>query len=268
MIKRLELIPAQRRGLVLEHIQKHGAISIQQLVETIAVSSSTIRRDLEELEAEGYIERTRGGALIQRTRKSTFEPKTTVAAEFAREEKRAIAARAAEMLEAGNSVIFDSSTTVREVARLVAKKNLTLTAITNDLSIGEILGAASATTVVIPGGTLRSGSVTLRGEPGHAFWRTIHVDIAFLGTHAISDGRLSETSLDVAAQKRMMIEAAERVVLVADSSKFQPAAFCQICSLDMLDEMITDENISPDNAQMVRDAGIDLIIVPLAAEPN
>lgn len=260
MSDRIELIPAQRRALVLEHIQKQGAVSIQELVKTTGVSGSTIRRDLEELETEGFLERTRGGALIERPRKATFEPKTAIAAELSREEKRAIARIAVEMLKPGDSVIFDSSTTVREVARLVASRDLGITAITNDLGIGEILGSSHAVTVVVPGGTLRPGSLTLRGEPGIAFWRTIRVDLAFIGTHAISAGFLSETSLELAAQKRLMIAAAQRVVLLADSSKFQPAAFCQICPLQDLDEIVTDERISADAAQMVRDLGVQLTL--------
>jgi DeoR family transcriptional regulator of aga operon len=264
MAKRPELIPAQRRALVLEHIQKQGAVSVQQLVESIGVSGSTIRRDLEELETEGFLERTRGGALIERSNKPTFEPRTTISAEFARDEKRAIARIAVEMVKAGDSVIFDSSTTVREVARLVSQSGLAVTAITNDLGIGEMLGSSRTATVVIPGGTLRPGSLTLRGEPGLEFWRTIHVDLAFIGTHAIAAGFLSETSLEVAAQKRLMIAAASRVVLLADSSKFRPAAFCRICEIDAVDEVVTDDGIGAESAEMVRELGVKLTLAPTA----
>jgi len=268
MARRPELIPAQRRALVLEHIRTQGAASIQSLVDAIAVSGSTIRRDLEELEAAGLLERARGGALLERTRKSTFEPPASIAAELARPEKQAIGLAAAEILKPGESAIFDSGTTVRELARRVAALNLSLTAVTNDLGIGTILGNATAIDVVIPGGSLRRGSLTLRGEPGESFFKTIHADIAFIGTHAISNGYLSETSLEVATIKRLMIGAARRVVLLADSSKFQPAAFCKISELGAIQEMITDEGVSQDDAQMIRDFGIELTIVPIGSRPN
>lgn len=262
MARRAELIPAQRRALVLEHIRQRGVASIQELAEAINVSGSTIRRDLEELEAAGYLERTRGGALLERTRKSTFEPEAAVAAAFARPQKQAIGAAAAAMIGRGESVILDSSSTVRELARAIARRDIALTAVTNDLGIGSELAGSPAITVVVPGGTLRPGSLTLRGEPGQAFLETIHVDTAFIGTHAISDGHLSETSLEIAVLKRLMIAAARRVVLLADSGKFQPAAFCRICDVSDIHEMVTDAGIAPQDAQALRDAGVEVTIAP------
>ncbi len=262
------MIPAQRRAMVLEQVQRRGTISIQELVEVIAVSSSTVRRDLEELEAEGLLERTRGGALVQSTRRSTYEPTTAVAAGLAREEKKAIAKYAIGMLRSGQSVIFDSSTTVREVAYLVVSSGLPITALTNDLGIGEVLGSSNLVTVIIPGGTLRPGSLTLKGEPGLEFWRTIRADVLLLGTHAISEGSLSETSLDLAAQKRLMISTAERVVLLADSGKFQSPAFCQICSLSTVSEIVTDSKISDADLQMIADHGVKVQIVAVDSRPH
>lgn len=263
MARRAELIPAQRRALVLEHIRQRGVASIQELADAISVSGSTIRRDLEELETAGYLERTRGGALLERTQKSTFEPEAAMAAEFARAQKQAIGAAAAAMISKGESIIFDSSSTVRELARNVARRNIALTAVTNDLGIGSELARSPAINLVVPGGTLRPGSLTLRGEPGQAFLETIHVDTAFIGTHAISNGHLSETSLEIASLKRLMIAAARRVVLLADSSKFQPAAFCKICELSDIHEMVTDEGISPQDAHALRELGVEVVIAPL-----
>lgn len=263
MARRGELIPAQRRALVLEHIRSRGAASIQELAEAIAVSNSTIRRDLEELELAGYLERTRGGALLERTQKSTFEPEAALAAEIARPQKQAIGGVAANMIRKGESAIFDSSSTVMELARIVATRDLALTAVTNDLGIGSILARNAMINVVVPGGTIRPGSQTLRGEPGQKFLETIHTDITFIGTHAISGGYLSETSLEIAALKRLMIAAARRVVLLADSSKFQTVAFCRICAISEVHQIVTDDGLRSDDAQSLRDFGIDVIIAPV-----
>lgn len=251
-----DLIPAQRRALLLEHLREQGAASIQALSQSISVSASTIRRDLEELEQSGYLERTRGGAMVERTRKSTFEPTADLAAEISRPQKHAIGALAATLVSRGDSIIFDSSTTVLEAARLIAAGDMPLTAVTNDLGIGAVLAANASVSVVVPGGTVRHGSLTLRGEPGQQFFQTIHADIALIGTHSIADGFLSETSLEIATLKRLMIGAARRVILLADSSKFQAAAFCRICALADLDEIITDRRLREEDAQMLDDAGV------------
>src|SRR5580658_7215276 len=107
--RRPELIPAQRRAFMLEHIRKRGAASIQELSDAVGISISTVRRDLEHLEERGYLERSHGGALIQKQTQSTFEPEAAINAQFARAEKEAIGQIAAATLRKGESVIFDSS---------------------------------------------------------------------------------------------------------------------------------------------------------------
>jgi DeoR family transcriptional regulator, aga operon transcriptional repressor len=254
--RRLEVIPAHRRALVLEHIRERGAASIQELSEAIRASVSTIRRDLEHLEEKGYLERTHGGALLQRTTHSTFEPEAAISARLAHPEKQAIGKAAAATLKAGESVIFDSGSTVLAAAQAVVGRDIALTAVTNDLGIGQVLANAANIRVVVPGGSVRPGSLTLVGEPGHDFFANIHVDIAFVGTHAIARGLLTETSLELAAVKRAMIAAARRVVLLADPSKFQPAAFCTICEIGAVDEIITTRAADPEEVKALEDLGV------------
>src|ERR1700759_5105500 len=151
--RRPELIPAQRRAFMLEHIRKRGAASIQELSEATGISISTVRRDLEHLEERGYLERSHGGALIQRQLQSTFEPEEAISAEFARAEKGAIARAAAATLHAGESVIFDSSSTVLAAARACVERDIALTAVTNDLGIGQALSASRTVRLLLLGGT-------------------------------------------------------------------------------------------------------------------
>ena len=141
--RRPELIPAQRRAFMLEHIRKRGAASIQELAEAMGASLSTVRRDLEHLEQRGYLERSHGGALIQKQLQSTFEPEAAITAEFDRPEKESIGLAAAATLHSGASVIFDSSSTVLAAARASVERDIALTAVTNDLGIGQALSASS-----------------------------------------------------------------------------------------------------------------------------
>lgn len=262
---RPELIPAQRRAFMLEHIRKRGAASIQELSEAIGISLSTVRRDLEHLEARGYLERSHGGALIQKQLQSTFEPEAAITAEFDRPEKESIGLAAAATLHSGESVIFDSSSTVLAAARASVERDIALTAVTNDLGIGQALSASNRIRVLCLGGTVRPESLTVLGEPGESFLGDLRVDVAFIGTHAISGLTLTETSLEAAAMKRAMISAARRIVLLADASKFGAAAFCKICELTAVHELITDDRADPAEIARVRDLGLEVKVVPSMA---
>jgi DeoR family transcriptional regulator of aga operon len=260
-IKRPELIPAQRRAFMLEHIRKRGAASIQELAEEIGISMSTVRRDLEHLEERGYLERSHGGALIQKPVQSTFEPEAAIAAEFDRSEKESIGYAAAKTVSSGASVIFDSSSTVLAAARACVERGTPLTAVTNDVGIGQTLSMAPAVRVVILGGTVRPGSLTAVGEPGEGFLANLSTDIAFIGTHAISGTSLTETSIEAAAMKRAMIASARRTILLADASKFRAAAFCRICDIRDIDEMITDDRADASEIERLRDLGLTVTVV-------
>ena len=266
-----ELIPAERRALVLEHIQQRGAASIQELSDAVGASPSTVRRDLEHLEERGYLERSHGGALIQRRQpQSTFEPESAISAQFARPEKKAIGLAAASMLSGGESVIFDSSSTVAMAAQACIDRDLALTAITNDLGIGQMLATSAKICTVVVGGTVRPGSLTLTGMPGEGFITKLHADIAFIGAHAISKGVPTETSLEAAAMKAAMISAARRVVLLADASKFQIAAFCRICDPSAVHEVVTDDRAPEAGIAALREAGVTVLVVArlLERDPN
>ena len=238
---RVERIPAQRHAAILEHLRTRGAASIPELTEAMAASPSTVRRDLDYLAERGYVERTHGGATLST---GSTEVDSSISSHIAQREKAAIGRLTVNWVRADMTIIFDSGTTVLEAARAIADSELPITAITNDLSIAQILGGKGNNQVIVPGGTLRPGSQTLLGNPGATFLRGIHVDLAFLGTHAITDNLLTDSSLDLADVKRAMIQAARQVVVLADSSKFGPTCNFDICTLSEIDEVISDDGLS------------------------
>lgn len=264
MAVRSPVIPAQRRGLVLEFLLQRGAASIQELTDALGISASTVRRDLEQLEHEGHVRRTHGGAVISSATHSTFEPAAAIAAQASRAEKSAIGRAAAHTLSPGESVIFDSGSTVLAAAQMVVERGIALTAVTNDLGIGQALAGSGRIRVVLPGGTVRPGSLTLIGEPAQSFLANLHVDVALIGVHAVSAGILTETSIEIAAIKRAMIAAARRVVLLVDSTKFQPAVFCKICDAIAVHEVITDSAATPGCLAELRSLGVKVTTVEVA----
>src|SRR6266851_2290681 len=264
MMEHPNFIPEQRRGLVLEFLLQHGTASIQELSDAFGASASTVRRDLEKLEEEGHVRRTHGGAVLCSAAHSTFEPDAAVAAQISHAEKSAIGRVAAHLLSEGDSVILDSGSTVLAAAKVAVERRIALTAVTNDLGIGQVLASSEKIRVVVLGGSVRRGSLTLVGEPGQSFIADIHADVAFIGTHAISNRLLTETSIETASIKRAMIAAARRVVLLADSTKFRSAAFYKICDVTAVHEVITDSGAGPHLLAELRDAGLKVTVVEAA----
>lgn len=257
----VSLLPAQRRQRIVEFLRQHGAVTLSQLEQALDASVSTLRRDLEALAADGVVERTHGGALLRQQGYSAFEPDAKAASELSPREKRAIGHAAAEQLQPYQSVIFDSGSTVLEAARAAAARGIPLTAVTNDLAIAQVLGAASNVQVHVFGGHLRPGSQTLVGESLIAAAAQIQADVLLCGAHAVTDGVLSETSPEVAAVKRALLKAARSRRLLVDASKFRPRTFMEVAPVTAFDTLITDAAVATEEADRLRALGLVLTLV-------
>jgi DeoR family transcriptional regulator of aga operon len=249
-------IPAERHARILEFLSRQGAASIHAIAAEISASPSTVRRDLDELTEAGYLERSHGGAALRSRSFTTFEPSREIAERLALPEKIAIGAFAASLLENGQSVIFDSSSTVHEAARAVVARDLSLTAITTDLGIAQELNRSPRARVIVPGGTMRKDSLTLTGDPALGLLATLNVEIAFIGIHSLAGLKPSETTLEIAAMKRALIAASQRIILLADSSKFENPAFCEVTKLETFDQIVTDTGISEEIRHALRERGV------------
>ena len=254
------LLPAQRRQLIVDFLHRHGAVTLQQLAHALRVSLSTLRRDLDGLHEEGVVDRTHGGALLRHQEYSTFEPEISAALELSPHEKSEIGFAAADGLVRGQSVIFDSGSTVMEAAKAVVARKVEILAVTNDIQIAQILGSSPHVRVHLFGGQLRAGSNTLIGEEVLSGARTIRADVLLFGAHAVTDGVVSETSPEVAAVKRALMQSASSRRLLVDSSKFRPRVFMKVCEVNELDEIITDAGVPQDELERLRGAGVRMTI--------
>ncbi|MDQ0395027.1 DeoR/GlpR family DNA-binding transcription regulator [Labrys monachus] len=267
--KRVEIIPAKRRAMILEHLRINGAASIQELAEAIGGSQSTIRRDLEQLMEGGYLERTHGGALLVPPLQATFERESAINAHLQRAQKIAIGIEAAQRLNTRESVIFESSSTVMEAARAALTRDLTLTVVTNSLDIALLASGVPSWRVIMPGGTIRPGGWrALTGEPGESFFQTVHADLCFTGAYAVTGNLLTDAALEVASLKRAMIRSARRTIALVDSSKFTAPAFSTFCDLSAIDELITDDGILPEHLASLRSYNVKVTVVPVRDVPE
>lgn len=244
--KRVEMLPAKRQAMILEHLRTRGPTPIGELAAALGGSQSTVRRDLEHLMQHGYLERTYGGAVLVPPLHTTFESEQSISAQMRRAQKIAIGKAAAAMLNPRESVIFDGSTTVLEAVRAATCRDIPLTTITNSLDIAHVCAEVPNWRVVMPGGTIRSGTRFLVGDHGNAFFKTVHADVCFVGALAVTRTILTDASLEVSALKRAMLQSARRTVLLVDSSKFTSPAFCTFADLADIAAIITDDGVDPD----------------------
>lgn len=258
----MEVLPAQRRARILDQVREHGAASINELAKELQASLSTIRRDLDQLTEEGYLERTHGGVLLRRTEPTTFEAEAVLNVHKAVKQKRAIGLVAAQRINPGSSLFCDSSSTVEHAMRVLVEANIPLTVATNSLTIAALCASGQTMRVIVPGGTVRAGTVSMFGQPGEHFLQSLHADVCFLGTHSITGTVLTEASLEAVITKKTMIANSRKTILLADSSKFQLPSFCTIANIDQVDEIITDTGVLPEHLAAFDNLNLKVTVVP------
>ena len=266
--KRVEIIPAKRRAMILERLRRDGAASILELADEIGASASTIRRDLEQLTEGGYLERTHGGALFVPPLQATFEHEPSLNAQLQHRQKRAIGVLAAQRINPRESVIFDTGSTVLEAVRAATERQLPLTAVTNSLETASLCSASPSWRVIVPGGTVRAGSQMMVGEPGLSFFGTIHADLCLVGAYAITGRILTDASLEVAALKRAMIGSARRSILLIDSTKFRAPSFSAFCDIEAISEVITDDGADAEQLAALRALNVKVTVANVGADDD
>ncbi|WP_010274838.1 DeoR/GlpR family DNA-binding transcription regulator [Paenibacillus senegalensis] len=250
----------ERQVRILEMVNSKGKVSVAELSRQLEVSPVTIRRDLERLEEMQLLIRTHGGAmaiqnqLLESAREKSFTEKTEAYAA----EKERIAEAAAELVENESSVLLSPGTTNMLVAhKLAGKKDLTV--VTNAVNIALQLGCPAGWEVLLTGGKLREKSYAMVGPIAEQALQGLNADWLFLGVDGLHlhDG-LSTPNMAEASINRKMIEAAKRVVVVADRSKFGRKMFSKIAPLSSVHIVITDDRLPADQAKALRDVGIEV----------
>lgn len=249
----------ERRQHILSLIQKQGRVLVDELSTSLNLSQITIRKDLDYLESKDLLVRTHGGALPAQAG-ALSDPTIQEKEELHHEEKVKIAKAAAAMISEGQCIILDSGTTTTEIARSLSSLRH-LTVITNALNIAADL-ARSNFEIIMIGGTLRKNSLSVVGPLAEDVLKEMHADIVFLGVDGF-DTKIGLTTPNLleARVNRAMAEAAEKVVAVCDSSKFNRKSLSLIVGASAIDHVITDSNLSSEDVKAIRDAGIEVTLV-------
>jgi DeoR/GlpR family transcriptional regulator of sugar metabolism len=207
-----------RRELIIDALRRQDEVTVSHLSELLGVSDVTIRKDLQQLEDQGYLTRVRGGAVF--SGRGQLELRFAARQQLALEEKRRLAARAAQFVRPGATVFLDGSTTVFQMTRLLRHVQ-GLTVITNGLYAALELSFAPEITTIVVGGILRKQSSSLVDLLTPELLRRLHVDVAFVSCRGFTvEHGLMESDLREAQLKRAMAQAAQNVVALVDHSKF------------------------------------------------
>lgn len=254
------LIPAERQKKMMEYIEQNTSAQIHELSEAFHVSEATVRRDLDDLDRQGALRRTHGGAM-KLDRGTSYERRYSEKINMMRDEKHRIALSAAQMVHPGDTVILDSGTTAFFIAQAISSlENLTI--ITNDLYIANQMPLHPTSTMIVTGGMRRAGRQELVGTTTENFIRNTHVDISFVGVDGIDlTGGMTISNFSEVGAKQLMIRAANRSVVAADHSKFGHIALARICDATDIDLLLTDDGIDPEIMTKVKKMSVSILAV-------
>ena len=239
------MIAEERKAFLIKKLREDGYVQVTDLAVELDLSSATIRRDLIELEKEGICIRKRGGA-IRSNQSVTTELPYNIKKYRNTEAKVKIAREALKLVENGDSILLDAGSTTFELAVLLQSKER-LTIVTHDLNIAHKLASNSNINLICTGGVARANVYTLQGAQVVDFIRDLKVDKSFIGADAIhTNGTIGNVNIEEVPIKKAMIEAANEVILLSDSSKFGITGFAKVCNISDLDYIITDSEV-PDS---------------------
>lgn len=253
------MLSNDRRRVILDLLNTKGSVTVAELGSRFDVSEMTIRRDLDDLERRGLLQRVHGGAVSARGR--SFEPAFLSRSGLQQEEKRRIAQAAANLVQNGDSIALDVGTTTLEVARhLEGKRDLTV--ITNSFRVAEELAETQGLRLILTGGILRPGELSLVGSLAGETFQQFYVDKLFLGIGGIDlVAGLTEYSLEDAEVKKAMLRAAKEIIVVADSTKFGRVTFAAVAPIDVASCIITDDKAESSIVEALRATSIEVVVV-------
>lgn len=252
-----------RQAAIRDLIHSEGSITVDHLVKLLRVSRMTVHRDLDVLSAEGVLRKVRGGATARRS--SLFESDLPFRMQAAREEKLAIARRAAALVEGGSAVMLDESTTA--LAALHAFDNaLPVTVITNGLPAMQYVTSSTAHRLVGLGGDYVPNFQAFLGVVCERAITGVYADVLLSSCSAVRGLSLYHQDQRIVGTKQAMVRAAPVRVLLVDSSKLNVGAIYQMGHITDYTHMIIDDGAPSEFAEFVAEYGVEVIVAPVERE--
>lgn len=249
----------ERRQSLLDILRKQPGLRVPELAQALSVSEGTVRNDLNALEEEGRLRRVHGGAVLMQ--QDQFQNNSFVR-RFQQNAaaKLAIAREAALLVNDGDSILLDASTTVYYVARALSHRQ-NLRVVTNGFEVARELAENPSNNVILIGGVVNNNSSSVTGLLSERIIEELNIEKAFLSCSGCSLERgMTEILLAEAQIKRKVIESSQVLYALVDSSKFGRSDLTSFASLKKIRRLFTDNDISPEWVEQLKELGIEFTI--------
>jgi DeoR family transcriptional regulator, fructose operon transcriptional repressor len=252
----LLLVSEHRRGELRRIVQTRGFASLAELADSLSVSESTVRRDVDALERLGEAKRTHGGVFWTGSpdKMRVFDSRGDDNAA----QKRGIAVAAADEILDGETVLLDGGSTTYEIARQLVGRRLQV--VTNSLPVANLLSGCDSIELILIGGCIDHRTGVTIGPMADGLLRTLRVDKAFLSVAGVDDEGFYNSNLMLVETERTMSRIAATTCIAADSSKFGRASLSRLCGLGDVQWVITDKGLSDTWRKKMTSAGVELIL--------
>jgi DeoR/GlpR family transcriptional regulator of sugar metabolism len=249
------VISFERRQRLLATLKEYPGIRVPELSKILEVSQGTVRNDMTALSDQGQIVRVRGGAVVEGEGHGQ-DAAFTARAGVNTEKKQSIARRAAELIEDGDSILLDASSTIYHMA-LYLQDRRNLRVITNGIEVGRELAQNPYNTVILVGGLLASDGNSITGLMSDFFLKDLHVKKAFVSCSGftVKEG-LTEVNIHEVQLKRRMIDCAGAVYGLIDSSKIGKIDLTLFAQPSQLAHLFTNSDLDPEWERQLQEAGI------------
>jgi DeoR/GlpR family transcriptional regulator of sugar metabolism len=249
----------ERRHLLIELLRQQPGVRVAEMAQVLGVSEGTIRNDLNALEAEGRLTRFHGGAILQEQSEFINTSFSARHQEHAAE-KMVIARRAAELINDGDSILLDASSTVYYLS-LAIQHRQRLRVVTNGLDSARLMARNPSNSVFLIGGVLHQDGSSVTGLFSEQIINELHTQKAFFSCSGFSLERgMTEVHFEEAQLKRKAIESTTQLIALIDSSKFGKEDLTSFASAKQITCLYTDPGLAPEWTARLQQAGIEHII--------
>jgi len=247
---------AVRQRKIREMLEAEEFLDMERLKAALDASESTIRRDLAVLETEGILRRVYGGAMAMQTKDHALD--FAWQSEHLAAEKLRIAAIAASLVQENQTVILDGGSTVAAVARQLAERSLHV--ITNSLPIAELFGDSRQVEITLTGGYLYPRLRATVGPLCEQVLSSVTADLLIMGIGGVTDSGFSNSNTLIVGPELKMIQAARKLIIVTDHTKFGRGSVIHLAPLSEADIVISDTGLAQEYQDMLKAHGVEVLL--------
>ena len=232
------ILKSERKQLILDEIKEKKFLQMEEMVQLLDSSESTVRRDLDELESEGHLRRVHGGAEVV----SKLQTEESIQEKSIKnvQEKRGIAQKALSLIEDGDVIFIDAGTTTELLVELLDRKNLTV--VTDSIHHAAKLVDKHFKTIII-GGFVKQSTDASIGRAAVEQISQLNFDKAFIGMNGVDESFLTTPDMEEAAIKKTIIENAQKTYVLLDASKIGQVSFAKVARIERV-KLITNHSES------------------------